>query len=65
MVFIHGDSYMAGTGNMMDGSVLASYGDVIVVTLNYRLGALGEPRPQIHPAPGHAHTQDMSPTQYI
>ncbi|XP_055461179.1 neuroligin-4, X-linked isoform X2 [Psammomys obesus] len=41
MVFIHGDSYMAGTGNMMDGSVLASYGDVIVVTLNYRLGALG------------------------
>lgn len=42
MVYIHGGSYMEGTGNLMDGSVLASYGDVIVVTVNYRLGVLGE-----------------------
>jgi len=42
MVYIHGGSYMEGTGNMMDGSVLASYGNVIVVTLNYRVGILGE-----------------------
>lgn len=42
MVYIHGGSYMEGTGNIMDGSVLASYGDVIVVTVNYRLGVLGE-----------------------
>ncbi|XP_036032696.1 neuroligin 4-like [Onychomys torridus] len=41
MVYIHGGSYMEGAGNMMDGSVLASYGDVIVVTVNYRLGVLG------------------------
>ncbi|XP_057617227.1 neuroligin-4, X-linked-like isoform X2 [Chionomys nivalis] len=41
MVYIHGGSYMEGTGNLMDGSVLASYGDVIVVTVNYRLGVLG------------------------
>lgn len=27
---------------MYDGSVLASYGDVIVVTVNYRLGVLGQ-----------------------
>lgn len=27
--------------NPYDGSVLASYGDMIVVTLNYRLGILG------------------------
>ncbi|XP_062868638.1 neuroligin-1 isoform X11 [Trichomycterus rosablanca] len=41
MVFIHGGSYMEGTGNMFDGSILASYGNVIVITLNYRLGVLG------------------------
>ncbi|XP_077450798.1 neuroligin-1 isoform X2 [Stigmatopora argus] len=41
MVFIHGGSYMEGTGNIFDGSVLASYGNVIVITVNYRLGVLG------------------------
>ncbi|KAJ7313261.1 hypothetical protein JRQ81_004545, partial [Phrynocephalus forsythii] len=40
MLFIHGGSYMEGTGNMFDGSVLAAYGNVIVVTMNYRLGVL-------------------------
>ncbi|XP_009584353.1 PREDICTED: neuroligin-3-like, partial [Fulmarus glacialis] len=40
MVYIHGGSYMEGTGNMIDGSVLASYGNVIVITLNYRVGVL-------------------------
>lgn len=43
MLFIHGGSYMEGTGNMFDASVLAAYGNVIVVTMNYRLGVLGEP----------------------
>ncbi|KTG38769.1 hypothetical protein cypCar_00043956 [Cyprinus carpio] len=32
MVYIHGGSYVEGTGNMIDGSILASYGNVIVVT---------------------------------
>lgn len=45
MVFVHGGSYTEGTGNMMDGSVLASYGNVIVITLNYRLGVLGKKHP--------------------
>ncbi|KAK6298017.1 hypothetical protein J4Q44_G00310720 [Coregonus suidteri] len=40
MVYIHGGSYMEGTGNMIDGSILASYGNVIVITLNYRVGVL-------------------------
>ncbi|KAG8008294.1 Neuroligin-2 [Nibea albiflora] len=40
MLFIHGGSYMEGSGNMFDGSVLAAYGNVIVVTMNYRLGVL-------------------------
>uniref|UniRef100_A0A8C7RDL4 Neuroligin 2b n=1 Tax=Oncorhynchus mykiss TaxID=8022 RepID=A0A8C7RDL4_ONCMY len=41
MLFIHGGSYMEGTGNMFDASILAAYGNVIVVTMNYRLGVLG------------------------
>ncbi|XP_035999251.1 neuroligin-2b isoform X2 [Fundulus heteroclitus] len=41
MLFIHGGSYMEGSGNMFDGSVLAAYGNVIVVTMNYRIGVLG------------------------
>lgn len=27
---------------MFDGSILASYGNVIVITINYRLGVLGK-----------------------
>ncbi|KAM6970723.1 LOW QUALITY PROTEIN: neuroligin-2-like [Aplochiton taeniatus] len=41
MLFVHGGSYMEGSGNMFDASVLAAYGNVIVVTMNYRLGVLG------------------------
>lgn len=41
MVFIHGESYEWNSGNAYDGSILSSYGQVIVVTLNYRLGILG------------------------
>ncbi|XP_052783735.1 neuroligin-4, Y-linked-like isoform X2 [Mya arenaria] len=41
MIFVHGESYEVGTGNAYDGSVLASYGGVIVITVNYRLGVLG------------------------
>ena len=41
ILFIHGDSYEWGSGNIYDGSVLAAVGRVVVVTLNYRLGILG------------------------
>ncbi|ESN94128.1 hypothetical protein HELRODRAFT_123655, partial [Helobdella robusta] len=41
LLFIHGSSYDFGTGNMFDGRILAAYGLVIVVTINYRLGVLG------------------------
>ncbi|XP_047740037.1 neuroligin-2 [Hyalella azteca] len=41
MVYIHGESYEWNSGNPYDGSVLAVYGEVIVVTINYRLGLLG------------------------
>jgi len=42
MVFIHGGDFVTGTANdpLLDGSRLA-LGGLIVVTVNYRLGALG------------------------
>jgi carboxylesterase type B len=46
MVFIHGGGFIRGTGgaagsDLSDGTYLAASGKVIVVTFNYRLGALG------------------------
>jgi para-nitrobenzyl esterase len=43
MVWIHGGAFTIGSGSqpLYDGSVLARRGDVVVVTINYRLGPLG------------------------
>ncbi len=43
LVWIHGGAYTTGTGAMpwYDGSALCTMGDVVVVTVNYRLGAFG------------------------
>ena len=43
MVWMHGGAYVTGTGSTpwYDGQRFASNHDVVVVTLNYRLGALG------------------------
>jgi len=41
LLYIHGESYDWGSGNPYDGSVLASYTDQVIVTINYRLGVLG------------------------
>jgi para-nitrobenzyl esterase len=41
MVWIHGGAYTIGSGDMYDGAALARRGDVVVVTLNYRLGVFG------------------------
>lgn len=41
MVWIHGGSWVYGTGDNYDASKLAAQGDVVVVTINYRLGPLG------------------------
>lgn len=48
IVFLHGESFEWNSGNSYDGSILASYGRVIVITLNYRLGALGKDRKKQH-----------------
>ena len=43
MVWLHGGAYVLGSASqpLYDGRRLATGGDVIVVTVNYRLGALG------------------------
>ena len=43
MVWVHGGSFLSGAGSsiLYRGHRLARRGDVVVVTLNYRLGALG------------------------
>lgn len=41
MVWIHGGGYLYGTASFYDGSMIAVEGDVIVVTVNYRLGIFG------------------------
>ncbi|XP_052071189.1 carboxylesterase 5A-like [Mytilus californianus] len=41
MIWIHGGGYEFGQGMFTDGSYLSVIGDVIVVTLNYRLNIFG------------------------
>jgi para-nitrobenzyl esterase len=43
MVWIHGGGFTHGAGYeaLYDGGPLAVRGDLVVVTINYRLGALG------------------------
>jgi para-nitrobenzyl esterase len=43
MVYIHGGGYVTGGGGgaVLDGSRLARFGDVVVVTLNHRLNVFG------------------------
>ena len=41
MVWIHGGGFIFGTSTFYPGGVLATFNDVIVVSINYRLGVLG------------------------
>ena len=43
MVWIHGGAFINGSGDLYDARWLATRGDIVVVTVNYRLGALGLP----------------------
>ena len=43
MFWCHGGAFISGSGSapLVDGANLARHGDVVVVTINHRLGALG------------------------
>ncbi|MCH9735649.1 MAG: carboxylesterase family protein, partial [Actinomycetia bacterium] len=41
MVWIHGGAFVNGSGGVYGASRLAARGDIVVVTINYRLGVLG------------------------
>lgn len=43
MVFIHGGAFMYGEGSIYDAPNIMDW-DMVVVTINYRLGPLGEYR---------------------
>ncbi|XP_064595928.1 uncharacterized protein LOC135462634 [Liolophura sinensis] len=62
MVWIHGGSYITGTGNLYDGTLMSALGDVVVVTINYRLGVLGYFSTEDTHSPGNygAYDQQMA-----
>jgi len=41
LVWLHGGAFTSGSGALYDGSRLAEEGDIVVVTVNYRLGVFG------------------------
>ncbi|KAK7508167.1 hypothetical protein BaRGS_00000406 [Batillaria attramentaria] len=58
MVWIHGGGYMTGAGNVFNGTQLAARG-VVVVTINYRLDALGFLSTEDGASPGNYGLWDM------
>ncbi|RZC37209.1 neuroligin-4, Y-linked, partial [Asbolus verrucosus] len=41
MVYIHGGDFIRGASNTFPGHIMATFYNVVVITINYRLGALG------------------------
>ena len=43
MVFIHGGGFFIGASTtLINGTTLAAHEDIVLVSINYRLGALGK-----------------------
>jgi len=42
MVYIHGGEFQRGASNTFPAHIMAVFYKVVVVTINYRLGALGQ-----------------------
>lgn len=62
MVFIHGGAFFSGSIDLdvYQGEILASYGDVIVVSLAYRLGVFGFLHAGTESAPGNMGMHDQA-----
>ncbi|XP_048761447.2 carboxylesterase 1D-like [Ostrea edulis] len=59
MVWFHGGGFINGAGNLYDGGMLSLTGNVIVVTINYRLGILGFLASKNNKAKGNAGLWDQ------
>ena len=59
MVFCHGGSNQVGSASLFDGSAIAAIGDVIVITINYRLNILGFLTPGVDVLPGNYGLHDQ------
>jgi para-nitrobenzyl esterase len=57
MVWIHGNGFISGAGSLYGAQQLASTGNVIVVSFNYRLGIFGF---LAHPALNHGRARNLS-----
>ena len=63
LVWLHGGAYMSGAGSLdwYDGATLVRDGDIVVVGVNYRLGACGFlAHPEIGPANGGLRDQQAA-----
>src|ERR1700757_2464130 len=61
MVWVHGGAYVLGSAGqpLYDGTVLASSGDVVIVTMNYRLGAFGFLDPSTYTTARHRYDTNV------
>lgn len=59
MVWIHGGSFQSGGTILYDASTLASFGDVVIVVIQYRLGVFGFLKSDNERAPGNAGLWDQ------
>ena len=63
LIYIHGGAFMgfsSADSNLLNGKVLSALGDIVVVTFNYRLGALGFLYANDSRIPGNAGLFDQS-----
>lgn len=61
MIWIHGGAFFSGSSDVpfYDGRTLAAFGDVIIVTINYRLGVFGFYDAHISDSPGNQGLYDQ------
>lgn len=61
MLWIHGGAFFSGSSDVSfyDGRTLAAFGDVVIVTINYRLGVFGFYDARIPDSPGNQGLYDQ------
>ncbi|WP_411103992.1 carboxylesterase/lipase family protein [Streptomyces sp. cmx-4-9] len=66
MVWFHGGGFMNGSGALYPAGALAARGDVVVVTVNYRLGVFGLfAHPELGGAPGFALADQQAALRWV